>query len=131
VELTDTGKLNPREAKEVLAKTVIGQYHSAQDADAAAAEFRRVHGGGAGGLPDEIPEVPVHADKIKEGLISPIDLIVECLGEKSRSEARRVIAERGVKLNGAVIEDPNSPIAVKSGDILQRGKRKFVRLRIG
>ena len=62
--------------------------------------------------------------------ISPVDLITHCLDEKSRSEARRLVAERGVRLNGAVIEDPNTPIAVQSGDILQRGKRRFVRLRL-
>ncbi len=126
----DAGKHNPRESKELLAKTIIAQYHSAGDAEAAAEEFRRVHGGGGGGLPDDIPHATVPGDKLKEGLISPIDLIVGCLGEKSRSEARRVIAERGVKLNGTVIEDSNAPLAVKTGDILQRGKRKFVRLRI-
>ena len=126
----DAGKQNPRESKELLAKTIIAQYHSASDAEAAAAEFRRVHGGGGGGLPDDIPDVTVPAEKLRDGLISPIDLIVECLGEKSRSEARRVIAERGVKINGSVIEDANAPLSVKTGDILQRGKRKFIRLRV-
>ncbi len=128
-EMTDPGKQNPRDAKEFLAKTIITQYHSAADAQAAADEFRRVHGGGMSGLPDEIPEVSVPADKLRDGMIIPIDLIVECLGEKSRGEARRLVAERGVRLNGAVIEDANTPIAVKTGDILQRGKRKFVHLR--
>ncbi len=129
-DLVGSGKHNPRDAKEELAKTIITQYHSARDAEAAAAEFRRVHGGGAGGLPDEIPDALVSGDRVKGGFISPIDLIVECLGEKSRSEARRVIAERGVKINGVVIEDPNAAIPIKTGDILQRGKRKFVRLRV-
>lgn len=129
-DLVSSGKHNPRESKEVLAKTIITQYHSAQDADAAAAEFRRVHGGGAGGLPDEIPEVVVPADRVSNGMISPLDLLVDCLGEKSRGEARRLIAERGVKINGAVIEDANTPMAIKTGDILQRGKRKFVRLSV-
>lgn len=127
-ELTDGNRQNPRDAKEVLATTIISQYHSAADASAAASEFKRVHGGGAGGLPDEIPDAVVPGEKVKGGLVSPIDLIVDCLGEKSRSEARRVIAERGIRLNGQAIEDANTPIAVKSGDILQRGKRKFVRL---
>ncbi len=127
-EWTDPERHNPRDAKERLARTIIGQYHSACDAEAAAEEFRRVHGGGGSGLPDEIPEVAVPADKMNDGEIVPIDLIVECLGEKSRGEARRLVAERGVRLNGEVIEDANAPIAVKAGDILQRGKRKFVRL---
>ncbi|MEK7730957.1 MAG: tyrosine--tRNA ligase, partial [Planctomycetota bacterium] len=128
--LTDRSKINPRDGKETLAKTIITQYHSADAASAAAEEFRRVHGGGSTGLPDEIPDVPVPSDKITGGKISPIDLITHCLDEKSRSEARRLVAERGVRLNGEVIEDPNTPIAVQSGDILQRGKRRFVRLRL-
>ncbi len=130
VRLTDRTKINPRDAKESLARTIITQYHSAGAAEAAAEEFRRVHGGGSAGLPDDIPEVGVPADKMSDGRISPVDLITSCLDEKSRSEARRLVAERGVRLNGAVIEDPNAPIAVQTGDILQRGKRRFVRLRI-
>jgi tyrosyl-tRNA synthetase len=128
--LTGGSKINPRDAKETLAKTIIAQYHSAEAASAAAEEFRRVHGGGSTGLPDEIPDVSVPLEKMTDGKISPIDLITHCLEEKSRGEARRLVAERGVRLNGEVIEDPNTPIAVRSGDILQRGKRRFVRLRL-
>jgi tyrosyl-tRNA synthetase len=51
-----------------------------------------------------------------------------CGFEKSRSEVRRIVAERGIRLNGDTIEDALTPLAVRSGDILQRGKRKFVRL---
>lgn len=126
--LVDGTKLNPRDAKECLARAIITQYHSAEQADAAAKEFRRVHGGGGGGLPDEIPEVTVPTEIISDGAVNPIDLLVHCLGEKSRSEARRLIAERGARLNGTVIEDTRSPVVIKPGDVLQRGKRKFVRL---
>jgi tyrosyl-tRNA synthetase len=129
VRLADPGRSNPRESKEHLAKTIITQYHSAGAADAAAEEFRRVHGGrGGGGLPDEVPDVPLPADKLQDGKIVPLDLILACSFEKSRSEARRIVAERGIRLNGEVIEDPLTPIQVKAGDILQRGKRRFVRL---
>jgi len=127
--LTDTTKCNPRDTKEKLAKIIIAQYHSVEAAESAAAEFRRVHAGSsAGGLPDEIPEVTVPVDKITDGKINPIDLIVACGFEKTRSEARRIIAERGIRLNGEVIDDLHTPVAVKSADILQRGKRRFVRL---
>ncbi len=126
--LTDASQCNPRDSKEVLAKTVVAQYHSPAAADAAADEFRRVHGGGRGGLPDEIPDVTLPADKLTGGKIVPIDLILHCNFERSRSEARRLIAERGVRLNGEAIEDAVKPVAVNSGDVLQRGKRRFVRL---
>jgi len=113
---------------EMFGKIMLAQYHSPDAAGAAADEFRRVHGGGGGGLPDDIPEATIPADCVVDGKIAPLDLITHCLSEKSRSEARRVVAERGIRLNGEVIEDAVTPIEVKSGDVLQRGKRRFVRL---
>ncbi|UCE61384.1 MAG: tyrosine--tRNA ligase [Phycisphaerales bacterium] len=126
--LTDASKCNPRDSKEKLAKTIITHYHCAESAEKAAEEFRRVHGGGGGGLPDEVPEFTVPADLITDGKVDPLSLLTECGFERSRSECRRTIAERGIRLNGQVIEDPLAPIAVKSGDILQRGKRRFIKL---
>ena len=121
-------KMNPRDAKEQLAKVIITQYHSAEEAEAAAQEFARVHGGGGGGLPDEILEVSVPADQVQDGKIVPIDLALLCGFAKSRGDARRLITGHGLRLNGTVIEDAQAPIAIKSGDVLQRGKREFVRL---
>jgi tyrosyl-tRNA synthetase len=129
-ELTDTARCNPRDTKEALAKTIITQYHSKDAANAAADEFRRVHGGGGGGLPDEIPNVTLPAETLQDGRVVPIDLILHCGFEKSRSEARRIVAERGIRLNGNVVEDAQEPIQVQTGDILQRGKRRFVRLEL-
>jgi tyrosyl-tRNA synthetase len=126
--LTDPAKCHPRDTKEHLAKIIITQYHSAEAAEAAADEFRRVHGGGSQGLPDDIPEVTVPTDKMKDGKIVALDLIMACGFEKSRSEGRRIVAERGVRLNGRALEDPNEPLDVKTGDILQRGRRRFARL---
>jgi len=129
--LTDPAKINPRDAKEALAKRIITQFHSAAAAESAGEEFRRVHGGGGQGLPDDVPEVIVPADKIVDRKIVPIDLVLACFDEKSRKEVRRLIDQRGVKLNGVAIGDAMSPIAIKSGDVLQRGNRKFVRLQVG
>ncbi|MGB2985174.1 MAG: tyrosine--tRNA ligase [Phycisphaerae bacterium] len=126
--LIDPAKCHPRDSKEQLARIIVTQYHSAGAAEAAAGEFQRVYGGGGGGLPDEIPEITLPADKLSDGRVVPIDLIICCNFQKTRSEARRLVAERGVRLNGRVIDDPNKPIAVKTGDIVQRGKRRFVRL---
>lgn len=127
VRLTDPSTGNPRDTKELLAKTIITMYHSAEAAESAAEEFRRVHGGGGGGLPDEIPDVDIPSEMISEGGIAPTTLIVHCGFAKSGSEARRLVAERGVRLNGDPIESLD-PVAVKSGNILQRGRRRFVRL---
>ena len=125
----DPAHANPRDAKETLAKEIITMYHSAEAAENAAAEFRRVHGGG-GGLPDDIPDVTLPSERTSGGKITPIDLVIECGFEKSRSEARRIIAERGIRLNGRVIEHATNPVGVTTGDILQRGRRRFVRLQV-
>ena len=127
-ELCNPAKHNPREVKDQLARTIITHFHTAADAEAAAAEFARVHGGGGGGLPDDIPELQLPADQITEAKVSPIDLAITCGFASSRGDARRLIAESGLKLNGEAVQDANAPVAVKTGDIVQRGKRKFVRL---
>lgn len=126
--LTDPAQGNPRDSKERLAKTIVTEFHTASAANAAAEEFRRVHGGGGGGLPDEVPEVALSADRLEDGKIGPVDLVLSCGFQRTRSEARRLLAERGVRLNHSVIEDVNQPIGVRTGDIVQRGKRRFVRL---
>ena len=126
--MIETSRCNPRDSKERLAKTIITQYHSAEAADAAGDEFRRVHGGQGGGLPDDIPQIAVPADKLDGGTIDPVDLTTLCDFAKSRGEARRLIKEHGLRLNGDVIPDFAAPITIKNGDIVQRGKRRFVRL---
>ena len=126
--LIDSSKCNPRDSKEKLAKIIIAQYHSAEAAHRAAEEFRRVHGGQGGGLPDDIPQISVPADKLDGGMIDPVELTIHCDFAKSRSEARRLIAERGLRVNGDVIDDFAAPLAIETGNIVQRGKRRFVRL---
>ena len=126
--LTDPSKSHPRQSKDLLARTIIGTYHSPEAAETAAAEFKRVFGGGGSGLPDELPEVILQEDLLTEGRVVPIDLILACGFASTRSEARRLVADRGVRINREPIVDALQPIGVGSGDVVQRGKRKFVRL---
>ncbi|RJP38612.1 MAG: tyrosine--tRNA ligase [Phycisphaerales bacterium] len=126
-KLTDASRTHPRQAKETLARTIVTQYHGAAEAEAAAQEFSRVFGGGGGGLPDDVPEIDV-SSCVENGTASPVDLIVACGFAQSRSEARRLVSEKGVRLNGETIDDAVTPVAVKPGDVIQRGKRKFAKL---
>jgi tyrosyl-tRNA synthetase len=129
VSYLDPATSNPRGAKEKLAKTIITRFHSAQAAEDAAAEFKRVHAGaGGGGLPDEVPEVALPAAMLDGGKIVPLDLITHCGFARSRGEARRLVSQNGIKLNGTPIGDAQDPVEVKSGDVVQRGKRQFARL---
>jgi len=128
-ELTNAAKSNPRDSKEFLAKTIIAQYHSTEAAESAAEEFKRVHGGGAdGGLPDDVPEITIPPEMISDGKVVPLELITHVGFAASNGEARRLIKQSGIKLNGAAIKDAMTPIEIKPDDVLQRGKRRFVQL---
>ena len=129
-ELLDASKTHPRDAKVALAKDIVAQYHSASAADAAEAEFFRIHGAGKGGLPDEVDEVMVPPSLLTDGAIAVVDLLVHCGFATSKSDARRLVSEKGARLDGCPLPDPLGTVAIQSGQILQRGKRRFVRLKI-
>ncbi len=120
--LLNAGRTHPRDAKVHLAKTIVTQYHDATAAQASSDEFFRIHGAGKQGVPNDIPELTVPAS------INAVDLVVRCGFAESRNEARRLIAERGARLNGEPIADPYATVAISSGAVFQRGKRRFVRL---
>lgn len=122
--------LNPRDAKEVLGKAVVSQYHGPDAAEAAAQAFRRR---AAGEDPEEIPEAPLNRDQLDaDGRISPPKLIVALKLESSTSNARRVIEQGGVTIgpDRSPVSDPREPIAVEDGLIVRVGKRKIARVRL-
>jgi tyrosyl-tRNA synthetase len=123
-------EVNPRDAKEVLGREIVAQYHGAQAADHAALEFRRR---AAGQDPDEIPDVTLSADDLdSEGRI-PAYILVHKLGlETSTSNARRVIEQAGVSIGPRreLVADPKTLIFVPEGLIVRVGKRKIARVRL-
>jgi len=122
--------VNPRDAKEALGKAIVAQYHGADAAELAAAEFRRR----ATGLdPDEIPEVHLAADKLDaEGRIPAPTLLKELKLEASTSSARRLIEQGGFNVGPAreTIADPKALIYISDGLIVRVGKRKIVKIRL-
>jgi tyrosyl-tRNA synthetase len=79
-------------------------------------------------LPDDIPGAPAPGEWFVGDGVAAIKLIVHCGFSPSNSEAKKLIAEGGVRLNGQKLTDPQATIKLSNGDILQRGKRRFVRL---
>ncbi len=79
-------------------------------------------------IPQDIPEFQIPAERLKDGKVIPRDLIVACGFAKSGGDAKRRVQQKGVKLNGVAIEDPIAPLAVKTGDVLQKSRRDFVKL---
>ena len=111
------------EAKLALARFIVGRSHGEEAARQAEAHFTRVVREGQ--APDEVREAA-----IPEG--DPVHLpalLVELLGVGSTSEARRLISQGGVRLNGEPLTDLDVPRASLDGTLLQAGKRQFIRLR--
>ena len=130
-ELLNADRTHPREAKVTLAKDVVAWYHGLPAAEAAATEFDRIHAGaGSGGLPDDIPGAPAPGEWFGGDGVAAVKLIVHCGFSPSNSEAKKLLAEGGVRLNGQKLTDPQATIKLNNGDILQRGKRRFVRLAV-
>ncbi|WP_156931912.1 tyrosine--tRNA ligase [Bacillus sp. J37] len=122
-EELENGIFHPRDAKMLLAKTIVRMYHGNDAAENAESQFISVFQKGA--MPEDIPVV------IWEGNqeVSIIDLLVELKLLNSKSEARRMIDNRGVKLDGNKVEDSTLSVTVKDGLIVQVGKRKFMKIK--
>jgi tyrosyl-tRNA synthetase len=119
----DPRKLDAMEAKLELARFIVKRSHGEEAAGRAEAHFTRVVREGE--APEEVEEValpehdPVHLPA----------LLVELFPIPSTSEARRLIAQGGVKLDGSVVSELDVPRASLTGSLLQAGKRQFVRFR--
>ncbi|WP_174733202.1 tyrosine--tRNA ligase [Mesobacillus harenae] len=123
-EQLDTGELHPRDAKMLLGKTIVRMYHGQDAAERAEQHFISVFQKGS--IPDEIPELEWQGNREA----SIIELLVGLQMLTSKSEARRMIDNRGVKVNGNQIDDPQLQLEITDGLIVQVGKRKFVKVKI-
>ena len=120
----DEGR-NPREAKALLAHEIVARFHSKDAADAAQAEFDARFRQGA--LPESMPEVTLHAN----GPGMPIAQLAKQAGiVESTSEALRLIAQRGLKVDGDVVSDKALVVAAGATVVVQAGKRKFARVTV-
>lgn len=121
---------HPKQAKLTLGKTVIAQYHSAVEADAAALRWQQEVAEGA--LPQEIPVVKLSRSKLHNGKASAARLLVDTGLCSSTSDARRAIAQGGAYVGeGRVrLETHDQLVPVESGLLLFVGKKKFCRVQL-
>ena len=120
-ELTDPSRTHPKEAKVLLGKTIVAQFYGEQAAEAAAAEFEKVFAQGQ--LPDDIAEVA-----IADPTISIKQLLMACSLVQSGGEAKRMVAQGAVSIDGQKVTDPNAPANVTPGQVVRVGKLKFARI---
>jgi tyrosyl-tRNA synthetase len=118
---------SPRDTKHALARALVERFHGPEAADAAAAEFERVHVQRS--APEEIEELRIDG---ADGEVHLPAVIAEGFG-MSRSDARRMLAQGGVRLDGEPLgsEDLDVPRERVDGAVLQVGKRHFRRVRVG
>ncbi|KAA0549917.1 tyrosine--tRNA ligase [Bacillus sp. BGMRC 2118] len=116
------GILHPRDAKMHLAKIIVTMYHGTEAGERAEGHFKTVFQRGT--LPTNIPEQQWNG----ASEISLIDLLVQLNLQSSKSEARRMIQNGGVRVNEQKVEDVQTVITITDGHVIQVGKRKFVKL---
>jgi tyrosyl-tRNA synthetase len=117
-------ELSPRDAKRALARALVERFHGAEAARAAEDAFDRVHIRNE--LPEEVPEVRIAASG---GAVHLPALLATAFGI-STSEARRSLAQGGVKLDGEALpaDALDLPADAMHGRVLQLGKRRFARI---
>ena len=114
------GSLHPMEAKMTLARDIVAIYRDAEAAARAEAHFKQVF------QKRELPEdMPTHELAAPQNIV---DLLAEVGLAPSKSQARRLVAQGGVRLDGEKVESIEETVIPGEEAILQVGKRKFVRI---
>jgi tyrosyl-tRNA synthetase len=114
-------KVNPMSLKRYLARTIVRMYHNEDAAQAAEKHFNLIHK--EHDVPDDIPVFSLDGKKRRL-----IDLMVETKLASGTGEARRLIRQGGVKLEGKTVTDELMEISHESEMVLKVGKRKFLKV---
>ena len=122
------GSIHPNDEKRRLARAIVDLYHGAGAGETAEAAFDRVFK--QHDVPQDIPEVSLPGDLVREGAVWLPKVLVAAGLASSNGEARRAIEQGGVRLNGEPASDPDAEIPAGSliGSILQVGRRRFARI---
>jgi tyrosyl-tRNA synthetase len=122
-QLEDQG-VNPRDLKRRLARELVTLYHSSEAAAAAESEFDRVFV--KKDVPEEIEEVTL---PVSNGGINIIRLLTDTNLASSNSEARRLVDQGGVSVEGERVSDQHQMITLEKPVVLKVGKRRFLRVK--
>jgi len=115
--------VNPRDLKRRLARTLVTMYHGEDAAHKAEEEFDRIFIEKS--LPDEVEEYRLQPGN---GIQTVIGLMTEARLVPSKSEARRLVEQGGVSIDGERVTDSNAALPDKPEFILKVGKRKFLKV---
>ena len=119
-QLTD-GKTNPRDIKRELGRAVVELYHGAEEALAAEQHFDKII------VQKDIPEVMDEIELDSDQLL--VDVITSAGLTKSKGEARRLIKQNAVKLDGTVCCDIDHTLTAGNELVIKVGKRRFIKVK--
>jgi len=129
LEELEGGSLHPAQAKRRLAREVVDLYWGEKAAEEAEKHFDLVFKEKE--LPVDIPEAVIPPDELQEGRIWVPRLLVLCGLASSTSEGRRLMSQKGVRVDEKVVEDTELELAAGELDglIIQKGKRHFRKIK--
>ncbi len=119
-DLNEVRQMHPKEAKMLLAREMVARFYSEEEAEKEKESFERVFSKGQN--PDDAPKI-----KLNES-VKLIDFLVGNKLVPSKNEARRLIQQGGVQLNGERISDPFFTLEPGLKGIMRVGKKRFVEL---
>lgn len=117
--------VNPRDIKMELAKEIVRLYHGDKKSVEAEQYFKEVFQKKQ--LPDELTEFNIAENEVVEGKINIIKIVVDTKFASTNSEARRLLQQGAIKINGTKTTEIN--VELHDDDILQVGKKNFARIR--
>jgi len=122
------GSLHPAEQKRRLGREIVNRYHGEDAARAAEGHFDRVHREHE--LPEDVPEATIPPDAVQDGRVWLPRLLAATGLASSNADARRLIEQGGVRLDGETVDDPDAELTPDrlAGRVLQVGRRRFLRL---
>jgi tyrosyl-tRNA synthetase len=120
------GSLDPWAEKRRMAREVVDLYHGPGAGDPAEERFDRVHRDRD--LPEDVPEVPIPTDSLRDGSLFLPPTLVALGFASSNSDARRKLDQGGVRLDGEVVAEQEVPVERVRGRVISVGRRRFARL---
>ena len=120
-------KLNPSIAKRKLAKILIEKLYNRKEAEESEKNFDLIFKKKK--VPDNVSEYKIDSNKLKGGKIFLTELLADSGLAKSKSEARRLITQGGIRIGNKKLNDPNMEFDLSyiNGKVIQRGKKNEVR----
>jgi len=115
--------LNPRDIKRSLARKIVSMYHSDRDASAAEEEFDRIF------VKKDVPdEIETFSYAVPNGFAGILQLLLDAKLVDSKGEARRLIEQGGVSVDGMKISDINANVQLLRPAVVKVGRRRFLKI---